>query len=70
MTNIPDADFCILWKYSHNDEKYLCSLRSNNNKTDVSKIVQLFGGGGHRNAAGCSFNEHPIKELNAKGIDD
>jgi oligoribonuclease NrnB/cAMP/cGMP phosphodiesterase (DHH superfamily) len=70
MTNMPDADFCLLWRYSHNDEQYFCSLRSNDNKTDVSKIAQLFGGGGHRNAAGCTFNEHPVKELDAKIISE
>jgi uncharacterized protein len=70
MINKYDADFCILWRYSHNEEKYFCSLRSCNEKADVSKIAQLFGGGGHRNAAGCSLNEHPLKELNAIGIEE
>jgi uncharacterized protein len=70
MTNKPDADFCLLWRYSHNDEKYFCSLRSSDTKADVSKIAQLFGGGGHRNAAGCSFSEHPLKGLNAIGIEE
>jgi phosphoesterase RecJ-like protein len=32
------------------------NLRSQN-EFDVSKIARVFGGGGHRNAAGCSVNQ-------------
>jgi len=36
------------------DQEVLCSLRSLG-ETDVSAIAKIFGGGGHRNAAGCKF---------------
>jgi oligoribonuclease NrnB/cAMP/cGMP phosphodiesterase (DHH superfamily) len=57
-----DADFAIMWRYNHEDEKYYYSLRSKDSKCDVSRICRLFGGGGHRNAAGCASKLHP-KEL-------
>ena len=60
-TNI--CDFVVLWRYDHNSEKYWCSLRSAD-KADVSDICKSFGGGGHKNAAGCTLNEHPIKVFN------
>jgi len=31
------------------------SMRSKGN-TDVAKVCNLFGGGGHRNAAGCTID--------------
>jgi oligoribonuclease NrnB/cAMP/cGMP phosphodiesterase (DHH superfamily) len=57
-----DADFAIMWRYNHEDEQYYYSLRSKDSKCDVSRICRLFGGGGHRNAAGCASKLHP-KEL-------
>jgi oligoribonuclease NrnB/cAMP/cGMP phosphodiesterase (DHH superfamily) len=32
------------------------SFRSRDNLVDVSKVAKEFGGGGHRNAAGCTLN--------------
>lgn len=40
----------LLW-YMNKDGKVKCSLRSNGDY-DVSQIAQMFGGGGHKNAAG------------------
>ncbi len=37
------------------DNKYKISMRSKND-VDVSAIAQVFGGGGHKNAAGCTMN--------------
>lgn len=54
-----ECDFVVLWNYSHNDELYKYSLRSNDKKADVSEISKLYGGGGHRNAAGLSSELHP-----------
>ena len=54
-----ECDFVIIWNYNHNDELYKYSLRSNDKKADVSEIAKLFGGGGHRNAAGLSSELHP-----------
>jgi uncharacterized protein len=51
----PLADFSAI--YSLIDEKVSYSLRSMNNKYDVSEFASLFGGGGHRNAAGMTYHE-------------
>lgn len=56
---LPDCDFAAIWSYDHNNEEYWCSLRSVGD-IDVSKIASHFGGGGHPNAAGCAFKQHPI----------
>jgi phosphoesterase RecJ-like protein len=37
------------------NEKTKVNLRSQNN-FDVSRVARMFGGGGHRNAAGCTLN--------------
>jgi nanoRNase/pAp phosphatase (c-di-AMP/oligoRNAs hydrolase) len=58
-----DCDFAILWRYDHTSEKYWLSLRANN-KVDVSEICKKFGGGGHKNAAGCTIEKHPIEIFN------
>jgi bifunctional oligoribonuclease and PAP phosphatase NrnA len=36
--------------------KVRCSLRSRGNY-DVAAVARMFGGGGHRNAAGCTFDD-------------
>jgi uncharacterized protein len=53
-----DFDFAALWRYSHTDEEYHISLRSKDDM-DVSLICNEYGGGGHKNAAGCSSTIHP-----------
>jgi nanoRNase/pAp phosphatase (c-di-AMP/oligoRNAs hydrolase) len=58
-----NCDFDILWRYDHEYEKYNLSFRSND-KVYVSVICKKFGGGGHKNAAGCTINEHPLKIFN------
>jgi bifunctional oligoribonuclease and PAP phosphatase NrnA len=35
-----------------------CSLRSRGN-VDVAAVARVFGGGGHKNAAGCTFDGNP-----------
>lgn len=60
LSSRPECDFAILWRYDHVYEKYNVSMRSSD-KVDVSQICKKFGGGGHKNAAGCSLTEHPIK---------
>lgn len=42
------------------DSKFRCSLRSKGN-VDVAKIASLYGGGGHKNAAGVTF-ELPLDD--------
>ena len=47
----PDAPFCASW-FVRADGKRQFSLRSRDDRMDVSEIAKQFGGGGHRNAAG------------------
>ena len=54
-----ECDFVVIWKYDHNKKEYYYSLRSIPEKTDVSRIAELFGGGGHRGAAGMATKDHP-----------
>lgn len=58
IVNNHDYDAAVMWRYDHLNEEYWLSLRANN-KLDVSEICKSFGGGGHKNAAGCSVKEHP-----------
>jgi oligoribonuclease NrnB/cAMP/cGMP phosphodiesterase (DHH superfamily) len=51
-------DFVVCWRYNHMNEEYWLSLRADN-KVDVSDICKEYGGGGHKNAAGCTTKIHP-----------
>jgi oligoribonuclease NrnB/cAMP/cGMP phosphodiesterase (DHH superfamily) len=42
--------------YSQFEDEYYYSLRSMDDRTDVSLIATKYGGGGHRNASGMSLN--------------
>lgn len=57
LENYP-VDFVVAWRYNHPTEEYFASLRSKG-QMDVAAICKKFGGGGHKNAAGCSLKEHP-----------
>jgi bifunctional oligoribonuclease and PAP phosphatase NrnA len=48
--------------------KVRCSLRSRGN-CDVAAVARMFGGGGHKNAAGCTFDES-VEEAVAKVIQE
>ncbi|MGL4389168.1 MAG: DHH family phosphoesterase [Brevinema sp.] len=45
------------------DQSISVSLRSKSNRIDVSKIAEVFGGGGHQKAAGCRTNIHLLHEF-------
>ncbi len=47
----PDAPFCASW-FRRADGRIQFSLRSRDDRMDVSEVAKKFGGGGHRNAAG------------------
>lgn len=47
----PNAPFCAAW-FRRGDGMIQFSLRSQNHRVDVSEVAKMFGGGGHRNAAG------------------
>lgn len=44
------------------DNEYKVSLRANSDK-DMAKIAGVFGGGGHKGAAGCRFENKTIEEI-------
>lgn len=46
----PEAPFSAMWY--EDGVKRMWSLRSRDDRVDVSAVASLFGGGGHRNAAG------------------
>lgn len=60
MTKNYDYDFAVCWRYDHINEEYRYSLRSCGDM-DVSQICKQYGGGGHKNAAGCSSKIHPVQ---------
>ncbi len=56
FNKIPFADFSCVWDYNLSRNKSYYSLRSTDDRLDVSLIAKNFGGGGHRNASGCEFD--------------
>jgi len=60
LSSRKECDFAVLWRYDHTTEKYNISMRSDN-KVDVSELCKRFGGGGHKNASGCTSETHPVK---------
>lgn len=63
MNTIPDAKATILF-YENSSGDIQASLRTEKEKVDVSQIAKLFGGGGHKKAAGFTL---PAKlKLNGK----
>jgi len=51
-----ECDFAMIYNFDEENNKTCISLRSENSRADVSEIAALYGGGGHRNASGISFN--------------
>lgn len=66
LKKYPNCDFSAI--YSVNDDSTNFSLRSDNDRADVSLIASKFGGGGHRNASGLSV--YNTTELPGKLIDN
>lgn len=62
IDQIPNTKFSMLLTRNHKGI-LRASLRSNNSNTDVSKIAQKFGGGGHKKAAGFVCDQSKIKTL-------
>ena len=71
----PLADFACIYHYDNSRNQTKFSLRSSDDKEDVAKIAEMFGGGGHRNAAGCTLTgawddaEQRIIELLRDAVD-
>jgi oligoribonuclease NrnB/cAMP/cGMP phosphodiesterase (DHH superfamily) len=55
-----DCDFVVIWYYDHESQRTKVSLRSFHEEIDVSDVAQIYGGGGHKKAAGFDLphNEH------------
>jgi len=49
----------IIW-HLKNKEECVLSIRSLDNLSPARSLAEHFGGGGHRNAAGCAFNPSEI----------
>ncbi|CAI2171427.1 14823_t:CDS:2 [Funneliformis geosporum] len=58
-----EADFGLVWYYDAEEKRFNVSLRSIDEKADVSKIAKVFGGGGHRNASGFTWEDETIEKL-------
>lgn len=52
----PYCNFSAIYSIDDISNSTMFSLRSTNDRTDVSKIAETFGGGGHRNASGIKQN--------------
>lgn len=51
INTIPDSKAAILF-YEIDDGKIRASIRTENEKVDVSRLAKIFGGGGHKKASG------------------
>ncbi|CAB4389499.1 unnamed protein product [Rhizophagus irregularis] len=63
LAKIEDADFGLVWNYDAKEKQYVVSLRSLDEKADVSQIAKVFGGGGHRNASGFIWEGETIESI-------
>ncbi len=52
LDEFPGADYASVWRVKLSSEKIINSLRSRKGGVNVAEIAELFGGGGHCNAAG------------------
>lgn len=50
-----NLNFSMVFSHNYRDNDTYISLRSLDEKSDVSSIAKVFGGGGHRNASGLCF---------------
>jgi len=57
------ADVGVIWYYDHNDNCCHVSLRGDHDDVDVSEISKMFGGGGHKLAAGFLVKGTDIESI-------
>lgn len=62
-----DRDFSATYRYTKNGRMEV-SLRSTDDGMDVRKIAEIYGGGGHRNAAGFSVKRDNFNGITTGGI--
>ncbi len=58
----PHCDLAVIWYHDHEDKKIKVSLRAFHDNIDASEIAKQFGGGGHKAAAGFTY-EGNIEDL-------
>lgn len=72
FNSFPIGDFSCVWNYDLYKNETYYSLRSTDDRMDVSKIASEFGGGGHRNASGIVFKDMvgclPYERVNDPGV--
>jgi hypothetical protein len=72
FNKLPFGDFSCVWDYDLYKDQSNYSLRSTNDRMDVSQIASKFGGGGHRNASGIVFSGKveclPLEKVDDLGI--
>ena len=56
MLDDPQCLFAVIYRWSLKKNKWYVSLRSSNDREDVSQIAKAHGGGGHRCAAGFEID--------------
>lgn len=69
LKKYPNVDFSAV--YSVNGDSVYYGLRSDENKQNVTRIAEKYGGGGHRNSSGMMFNyttEFPGKLLDGSTL--
>ena len=59
--NVRLPDFVAICFYIYETNEWMISLRSKN--INVNDICKLYGGGGHKNAAGCQLSHDKLKEV-------
>lgn len=55
INTIPDSRAAILF-YETKDDKIRASVRTENDNVDVSRLANIFGGGGHKKASGFTID--------------
>jgi len=72
LKKFPNINFSAIYTHNTLENNTGFSLRSDLDRTDVSKIAEYFLGGGHRNAAGCGLslitNHLPCKILDINNL--
>lgn len=63
------AEVAFVIKQESEDGSFRVSMRSSND-IDVAEICSLFGGGGHKRAAGCTIMAKSIEEAEKKLLDE
>ena len=53
----PHCDLAMIWYHDHEDKKIKVSLRAFHDNIDASEIAKQYGGGGHKSAAGFTWEK-------------